>query len=177
MPTSAPALPSSQARAIAPRSLVASLGSRRPLRRAFSVPTECLRGIPAIPARCCPYSTRSQALSSVSRYRPSSGATRSRGPWAARTRHGARRSMRAACSPWAAPRASSPLPHIPGLRRSATSSTRRASPGSGLLTTGSGPVPVALAVRWWKVPSPASCPGAPARGVPKVIEAPCGHRA
>ena len=80
MPTISPLRPSSKARAIAPRSLVASPGSCRTLPRALSLPTVCPRGIRAIPAMCCPSLTRSKRRLNASRHRSDSGSTRWRGP-------------------------------------------------------------------------------------------------
>ena len=153
MPTILPSRPSSKARAIVPRNLVVSPWSPRNRLRALSLLHAYPRVIRTMPAMCCPCSTRSKALSSVSGHHPSSGSTQSRGTLVSMTRHRVRRSMREGFSRLVSPRTSSPLPPIPVRRRSALSSPRQAYTVSGPLTKCSWPVSVAIAVPWWKVTS------------------------
>ena len=79
MPMISPLRPSSKARAIVPRNLVASPVSCRTLPRAFSLPIGCPRAIRRMPAMCCPCLTRCKARSTVSARSRGSGSTRWRG--------------------------------------------------------------------------------------------------
>ena len=68
------------------------------------------------------------------------------------------------------PKTMSPFSRIPVLRKSATSSLRRACTASAPRTKCTWPVPVAIAARWWKATSPACFHAVRARYVTKVLE-------
>jgi len=90
-------LPLSKARAIARRSLAESPVSSRNRPRVSSLPTVCPRAIRAIPALCCPCSTRSNGPPSASRQDHGALSTLWRVIWASMTQGCVRRSMSAAC--------------------------------------------------------------------------------
>ena len=80
-----------------------------------------------------------------------------------------RRSINAGYSRLASPRPLSPFSRIPVLRKSTTSSLRRACTASAPRTKCTWPVPVAIAARSWKATSPACFHAVRARYVTRVL--------